>query len=322
MAFKSFSSAVLLLLAAELLGGVCRAQTSDDLTICIKEVEGNPDIVLRSCTSAIESGLLSETNHRSALNNRGIAYRNKGDLQHAIEDFSQAIQLDPNDDQALNNRGAAYMTIGDNDRAIQDYDQAIRLNPEYFIAIKNRAAAHVNKGQFDLAMQDYNRALKLNPTHPMALQTRGILHFFMADYMDALKDEADSVQADPRDAYSAIWLFLAQSRNGQKDALAQLTKNVTVLRMTTWPGPVIQVYMGTAKPEGLVALAKASSTQYSMDRVCEADFYLGEKALLDGKIAEAAGLFQSAVASGGEKTNLEYTGAVNELAQLKLKAQH
>src|SRR3989338_6791372 len=47
----------------------------------------------------------------------------------AIEAYTKAIALDPNDALAYNNRGAAYANKGQYDRAIEDYNKAIALNP-------------------------------------------------------------------------------------------------------------------------------------------------------------------------------------------------
>lgn len=116
-----------------------RAQASQALDQCIKGVDGNPDDVIQSCTAAIDSREVTGPNLRAVLNNRGIAYKNKGDNVHAVADFSQAIDLNPNDDKALNNRGALYMNEGDYERAIADYDKAILLVPDYAIAIKTAA---------------------------------------------------------------------------------------------------------------------------------------------------------------------------------------
>ena len=50
------------------------------------------------------------------------------------------------------------------DRAIQDFDQAIKLNPNYAIAFYNRGNAYRLKGQHDRAIQDLDQAIKLNPS--------------------------------------------------------------------------------------------------------------------------------------------------------------
>ena len=88
-----------------------------------------------------------------ALNDRGIAYAAKGNVERAIQDFDQAILLDPRDGFAYNNRGLAYRNRGEVDRAIKDYDQAILLNSNYVLAYYNRGNA-------------YLRQARLRPRHP------------------------------------------------------------------------------------------------------------------------------------------------------------
>ena len=57
----------------------------------------------------------------------------KGDLDQAIADYTQAIALDPKYAVAYNNRGIAYCDKGDLDQAIADYTQAIALDPKYAV---------------------------------------------------------------------------------------------------------------------------------------------------------------------------------------------
>src|SRR5215468_10086473 len=64
-----------------------------------------------------------------AYSNRGNAYSNKGELEHAIQDYDQAIRLNPKDVMSYDNRGLAHTRKGDLDRAILDFDQAIVLRP-------------------------------------------------------------------------------------------------------------------------------------------------------------------------------------------------
>ncbi len=80
---------------------------------------------------------------------RGLIYARKGEYDRAIQDYDQAIRLNPNDAQAFNNRGNVYVTKGQYDRAIQDYDQAIRLNPKDAKALLYRGIAQFEQGEFD-----------------------------------------------------------------------------------------------------------------------------------------------------------------------------
>ena len=65
----------------------------------------------------------------AAINDRGLAYIAKGETDHAIADFDQAIQIAPKDSLAYNNRGLAYRNKGETDQAINNYDQAIIISP-------------------------------------------------------------------------------------------------------------------------------------------------------------------------------------------------
>ena len=47
----------------------------------------------------------------------------------AMADYDAAIKLDPEYPLAFNNRGAAFRDRGDYDRAIADYSEAIKLAP-------------------------------------------------------------------------------------------------------------------------------------------------------------------------------------------------
>src|ERR1700689_2888938 len=94
---------------------------------CAALRDAEPRIV--ACTQSINSGKWKGHNQAVNYNNRGNAYRLKGDNDHAIADYTQAISIDPKHVKAYKNRGLAYRDKGDYDRAIGDYNQAISLDP-------------------------------------------------------------------------------------------------------------------------------------------------------------------------------------------------
>src|SRR5260370_38451896 len=66
--------------------------------------------------------------------------------------------------EAFNNRAIGYRVKGDYDRAIQDYNQAIKLNPKFAVAYNNHRLAHERNNEYDRTISDYDQALKLKPS--------------------------------------------------------------------------------------------------------------------------------------------------------------
>jgi tetratricopeptide (TPR) repeat protein len=64
------------------------------------------------------------------LSDRGNAYSNLGDLQHAVEDYNRSLAIDPHDAIAYCNRGLAVSRLGGHDGAINDCGQDVRPCPQ------------------------------------------------------------------------------------------------------------------------------------------------------------------------------------------------
>jgi tetratricopeptide (TPR) repeat protein len=48
-----------------------------------------------------------------------------------MADFNAALGIKPDFYEALNNRGIAYYNVGDLDRAIADWEEVLRINPNH-----------------------------------------------------------------------------------------------------------------------------------------------------------------------------------------------
>lgn len=60
-------------------------------------------------------------------------------------------------------RGATHSALNEHDVAIDDFSRAIQINPEHAPAYFHRAIAWENKGELDQALDDYARAIRLDP---------------------------------------------------------------------------------------------------------------------------------------------------------------
>ena len=118
----------------------------------------------------------------------------------AIEDFDLAIQINPKDSLAFNNRGLAYRNKGETDSAINNYDQAILISADFALAYYNRGNAYYDKRDYDRAIQDYNQALKINPNYALAYYDRGVVYYDRHDYEKAVADLSKAIELDPKDS--------------------------------------------------------------------------------------------------------------------------
>jgi tetratricopeptide (TPR) repeat protein len=121
------------------------------------------------CTRAIDSGEFEGNELAGIYLNRGLRYDYMGDYDNALDDYDEAIQIDPNFAKAFNNRGGVYFKKKEHDRAIADYDEAIRLDPNYANAFLGRCAVYDAKADYDRAIADCNSAVVPNQQWPSSI---------------------------------------------------------------------------------------------------------------------------------------------------------
>ena len=118
------------------------------------------------------------------------------DYGKAIAEFDQAIRLEPGYAKAYRSRGYAYFNAGKNTRAIEDYSQAIRLDPKmtgggvspYLL----RGFAWVYEREYEKAIEDYSRAIDLEEENAVAWYNRGLAYKLLGKKTRA---EADMARA-------------------------------------------------------------------------------------------------------------------------------
>ena len=104
----------------------------------------------------------------------------------------------------------------------------------------------------------------------------------------------------PNCAYAALWLDIVDRRSNLPSRLAQAE---TQIDMTTWPAPVIRLYLGQITPEAVLAAAENPDADTRKRQVCEANFFIGELALQRDAKDEAVRRFRLAAADCGKNIN-------------------
>ena len=147
----------------------------------------NKTVNLLHSTQLFEQALLS-----------GLA----GEMQSAIDDYTKAVELNPEYSEAYYHRGSHYYSyLKDNRKALRDFNRAIKLDdsePEYF---SSRGICYYDMNNLALAMKDFNRVIELDPT-PSLLYTafafRGNVYEKRGEDRKALQDYTQAIEINPK----------------------------------------------------------------------------------------------------------------------------
>lgn len=109
--------------------------------------------------------------------NLGDEYIVKEDYQGAINNYSQALQINPKNAQIYFKRAEIHHHLGNFQNAINDYSQAIYINPKDAYSYNNRGIIYEKFGYIDYAINDYKKALKINPKESVVYLNLAITYY-------------------------------------------------------------------------------------------------------------------------------------------------
>jgi serine/threonine-protein kinase len=101
--------------------------------------------------------------------NQGYKFYQQKKYNQAIEAYTKAVEINPNDYALYNDRGLIYTAKRDYDKAITDFDKSIELKPDS-LTYNNRGVAYEDKGEKEKAVEDYRKAVELDPANEQAQQ--------------------------------------------------------------------------------------------------------------------------------------------------------
>jgi lipoprotein NlpI len=163
----------------------------------------------------------------NAYFNRGLVKSRLEDWDGAIADFTQTIALDSSNAGAYFYRGYIKARTGDSDGAITDYTHAIRIEPKRAEFYGSRGLAKASQRDLDGAIADYNRAIEIYPKGASFFSRRGRAKADVGDLDGAIADFTRYIELDPKDADAYLSRALAKYQNGDPDgAMADCTRAI------------------------------------------------------------------------------------------------
>ncbi len=94
--------------------------------------------------------------------NRGLAYSKVGNHEMAARDFDRALAFNKKDDELFYLSGREWYLHGNSSNALSRLNQAIELKRNFLEAHNQRAEVYKGLGQFDKALEDYLKCLRIS----------------------------------------------------------------------------------------------------------------------------------------------------------------
>jgi tetratricopeptide (TPR) repeat protein len=217
-----------------------------------------------------DEGTWGKQSRGRACLERGIEWYDKGEFDKAIEDFSEAIRLNPHSDDCYLSRGDAWVAKGELKRAIADYDQLIRRRALLDWAMLKRGVAEFLRDRREQAIADFSQAIQIFQQRKAqaaayAYYWRGFVWFEQREFAKASADCAEAIRLKPDFPEPRILLGAAQTfvSEGSAPVLGQHRRSC----VRTWPShsgerqndQPIGFHAGNWRPWGH-ALAKEQET--------------------------------------------------------------
>jgi tetratricopeptide (TPR) repeat protein len=239
-----------------------------------------------------------------ALWSHGVALYDTGQSEAAAAALDKLIALRAKSSQDHVLRASVFLLLGQLDKSAGEFDKAIELDPNEPSVYAQRATLFLAGGEPGKALLDSTKAAALEPTRDRVNEL-GYTQFAAGDF----KNAAVSLSTRSRKPYVTLFRYLALTRFGET-ATKTLVDEVADSRTVAWPRPVVEFYLGRHSAVALLSTAQTPAQR------CEANFYVGEKYLLEGDVRQATEFFKSAVGICS-KIYVEYGVALAELSRLR-----
>lgn len=150
--------------------------------------------------------------------NIGYEKYENNDFDGAIENYSKAIEINPEYAKAYIGRRSVRLRNGDFKGSSEDHAHAKKIYRKIIEMNPDDAEAYCNLGNlsnYQLAMENYNKSLKINPYFAAAYLSRGERIFYNGDKVGAMADFQKTIEIEP-DNHSAYY-WRGQAKASLKD---------------------------------------------------------------------------------------------------------
>lgn len=222
---------------------------------------GNFEESVEDFTKAIEK----DPNNAEHYYDRSWTY-NKMDRSHsAMLDINKALELEPSNSRFYYSRAGFEYDLGRYKEAIKDYTKAIEINPtaKKYIA---RGDCYIELEMYNEAIADYTSAIETEPESYVAYHRRGLAKMDLEQFEEAIKDFEKAIEIYPDAAYPRIQIGYATIALGKKDAMKYFNQAVKVF-------PDADIYLERVKARVKILLRETALENLAQNKDICTDFF-------------------------------------------------
>ncbi|XP_034947205.1 UDP-N-acetylglucosamine--peptide N-acetylglucosaminyltransferase 110 kDa subunit isoform X2 [Chelonus insularis] len=149
-----------------------------------------------------------------AYSNLGNVYKERGQLQEALENYRHAVRLKPDFIDGYINLAAALVAAGDMEQAVQAYVTALQYNPDLYCVRSDLGNLLKALARLDEAKACYLKAIETRPDFAVAWSNLGCVFNAQGEIWLAIHHFEKAVALDPNflDAYINLGNVLKEAR--------------------------------------------------------------------------------------------------------------
>ena len=219
--------------------------------------EGWIDAAQKHCAKAIELGNSGAEGHTCL----GTIENGTGKYEKAVEQFQEALQLDPTNDQAYWHLAEAYQHLNQPEKAEETFKRRISIRPTYSTGYSGLGVFYFGQAQYDKAQAAFEKAVSLNANDYGDYSNLGATLLYEGDDKGATQALEKSIAIRPT-YFGYQNLGVAHSRLRQFDQAARATREALRLDDSdyqVWGNLGDFLYYGGNKPGAMDAYKKAVS---------------------------------------------------------------
>jgi len=183
----------------------------------------------RQAMDVISRAMVNHPESASLYRMRAVLHHKTEQSSSAMTDYSQAVQLDPDNAKLRDEVGFYLLSVGEIDAASKHLQQAVKLDPESALAWNHLGLTQITQGEFSTARETFSKAIELKDDYVDAFINRGFVAYRLKEFDKALKDyeAALAINPDAINAHNNKGLIDYEQEDYQS-AVANFTKCIMI----------------------------------------------------------------------------------------------